>query len=268
MPFGAALRSPAVTAWDRSPSAEKPNRPAFGGGNKPPRRSGGTALIVAILLSMWFHATIFTGVVAWNWMHREPVPAKSGPEVEMVDLSKNPALRLKLDEIRKIVKLEEARGIVPAPPPPTDSKPGKQLVELAKPARPEDAPKDAKFLSEENHHVAEETVSRDQVMAPKVLADSFKGMGDKTGAGDSKFEGEKDKTGESAGHANKTELAKIGKKDANDSLSDEKLKPAKAEVVDPFGIRVRPHEARGPEHRQAETTADVGDPALARGGPG
>src|SRR3954469_9695524 len=103
MPFGTALRAPAVTAWDRSPSEEKPRTPPFGGGGKPPKRSGGTALLVAILLSMWLHGTIFTSVVAWNWWHRQTAPpADEGPQVEMVDLSKNPALKLKLDEIRKI----------------------------------------------------------------------------------------------------------------------------------------------------------------------
>ena len=121
MQFGTALRAPAVTAWDRPPSVEKPNRPAFGSGGKPPKRSGGTALLVAILLSIWFHGSIFTGVVVWNWWHRPPVTVDDGPQVEMVDLSKNPALKLKLDEIRKIARLEEAHGLIPVPPPPSDA---------------------------------------------------------------------------------------------------------------------------------------------------
>src|SRR3954471_18610315 len=115
MPFGTALRAPAYTAWDRSPSVEKPDRPAFGGGAKPPKRSGARALLAAVVLSFLFHGTIFGGVVAWNWWHRPVETPDAGPQVEMVDLSKDPALKLKLVEIRRIVKLEEAHGLIPVP---------------------------------------------------------------------------------------------------------------------------------------------------------
>lgn len=273
MSFQTALRAPASTAWDRPPTADKPQRPAFGGNDRPPRRSGGVAVLVAILLSMWLHATIFTSVVVWNWMHKVPPHEAPGPEIEMVDLAQNPALKLKLDQIRKIARIEEARGFAPVPTPPPDVAPGKQLVELAKPASPQDAPANAKYLAAENHKVAEETVSRDQVMAPKVLADSFKGMGSAAEKGESKFEGSEKKTGESAGHEEKTEHAANGRTDGAEPRATPP--PERTAVADPFGIRVKPHEetlvadagprGTGADH-DADTMAEGGGTKVAMGG--
>src|SRR4051812_41225979 len=100
MPFEPAMRAPVISAWDRSPVAAKPPaRPAFGGDKKPPKRSSAKALLLAILFSMVLHGSIFGGVVVWNRLHRPDPADEAGPEIEMVDLSKDPRLKLRLDEI-------------------------------------------------------------------------------------------------------------------------------------------------------------------------
>src|SRR5204862_3656666 len=137
--------------------------PSFGSGLETARtRSNGlTLLLIAIGASGWFHAMLFGGILVYSWMHKNDEPEKRLAPVEIVDLTKMPSLKVKLDEIRKIAALNEPKFTPP------DMAKG-QIVELPDDGASKEAPKNGKYLATANHTVAEEPVSKAQGMAPKV----------------------------------------------------------------------------------------------------
>lgn len=249
-----------------------PRRPAFGDG-RPPRRRSFKALVLAIAASAWVHATILGTAAAWAWMHRPP-PAREKPsDVEMIDLNTMPALRAKVEEIRKIARIDEAKARPVVPP--TPKSPDGQIVQLPKPATEEKAPENAKYRASDNHNVKEETVAAHQMMAPKVLADSFKGTGDAAGEkSDSTHQGDAKHSGESTGLDAKTERLRKGTRDAVADATA--MKPTKTEpIADPFGILRHPEEEVptptpggevGDSDRSANTRAAGGGTKLAMAG--
>ena len=134
-----AWRAPeAKSAWDRPVGEPKVHRPSFSEDvPERPKRSIWNALVIALLCSAVIHLTVVGGVAIWNYYHQPP-PRPDDPSVEVVDVSKDPALKAKLEQIRNLVKLDEAKLSTRE-----DLHPKGQLVQLPHPATEEEAPKDA-----------------------------------------------------------------------------------------------------------------------------
>ena len=217
-------------AWDRLSErpAAVPSAPAFGAGRPASKRQRRVAaLLIALAVSAAFHVVVFGGAVVWQLLHA-PKPEDTPLEIEMVDAKNFPNF------VMPKIQAPPAAGAQAAPTPPLDSK--GQIVALAHDDDSANAPKSARFLSDENHVANQETASRNTAVAPKVLADAFKGLGDDPKTGDGTAQGTSAGKGERLGNDAKTEDATRGKADGAPDPKDHTLTLAD----DEFGIRAHP----------------------------
>lgn len=192
-------------------------------------------LVAAIILSIALHAMLAGTLVLANVLDKLWGPSKAAPEpvMEILDLAEFPALERQVREMAKIPGVNAPA--IEAPPPP-DAK--GQIVDLAKPAQPETAPADAKYLAEHDRSAKEETVARELALTPGITADEFKGLGDAPNQGTDRFAGDttndRDVIGPAKGEEG--ESGELAKPDEGKSIR---------EVLerDPFGILVKKPEA-------------------------
>jgi len=242
-----------ASAWEKPPRARPPEAPIGLGdpwGHRPKatfpveirapkpfleRTPSGTngLLVAAIVLSLSLHSVAIGTVVAANVLERfwgpKAAPA-AAPVMEIIDLADFPELNRQVKELARIP------GVNVELPPAPRTDPKGQLVQLAKPNAPEKAPDDAKYLSEFDRRVAEETVAKDQALTPGVVADEFKGLGKDASSSKDAFAGDA-----------KSQLAVIGPQLGDNGESGE-LTPDGRPVTemldkDPFGILTKRPEA-------------------------
>lgn len=248
-----------ASAWEKPPLARAPDGLPVGlgdpWGNRPKasfpvevrpakpfleRTPSGTngLLVAAVVLSLSLHAfgigTIVIANVLDDFWGPPDAPAAAGV-MEIFDLADFPELSRQVKEMARIPGVNEKIEEV-EPEPPRDTK--GQIVQLAKPESPETARDDAKYRSEFDRRVEQETVAKDQALTPGVVADDFKGLGKDPSSSKDPFAGDA-----------KTQLAVIGPR-RGDAGNDGSLNPDDGKPIsemldtDPFGIRAKKVESR------------------------
>src|SRR2546428_12716807 len=148
-------------AWDRAPEApgDHRERRPFGEIERRVLREArrGAPVLVAAVVSLLLHGTLVGGAIVWQLL-KSPAGEPAPQEVELMDARSMPALP-------GLPKIDLA--------PVASDLPKQQMVALPKPAAPEAAPKDSRFLAEDDHRVKEETAAKDVAVAPKTPAQTF-----------------------------------------------------------------------------------------------